>query len=328
MILGAALTGRLRNGRLAAHHASLFATFIVLGGLYAIAAARHPSMLDPWTLRNLAIGGAVLGLVSLGMTLVIISGGIDLSVGAAIGFASILVATRVEAGWHPVAAWGAALALGAGAGAAMGALIHAFRLPPFLVTLGGMFCYRGVALLISERSIGIRESWYGRLGEWQAGPLPPVAGILAAAFLLVWLYAARTRLGRTACAVGSAEPSARLMGLPVARAKVAVYAISGLCAATAGIAMTIASGAGNATAGALYELDAIAATVIGGTPLSGGVGSVPGTLAGVAILGLIQELITLEGVSNSWWARIATGGLLLAFILLQRGVQARLGTRS
>jgi len=306
-----------------ARHLPTAAAWIVLALLYVVAAIREPAFLDYYTLRNVVAGASILGIIGVGMTFVIISGGIDLSVGAIIGCTSILIAVLVDDGWHPIPAWLAAILLGSAGGALSGTIIHAFRLPPFIVTLGAMFLFRGAALLLSERSISITHPLYERLGTLGAGPVPPVVILLAIVVLTGWALSRWTRFGRTTYAIGGRETSARLMGLPVASTKIRVYAFSGCCAAIAGIATTMYTLAGKAGAGELAELDAIAAVVIGGTPLTGGVGTVPGTLAGALIASLIQELITFAGVPNSWWTRIAVGALLLAFILLQRLIQSR-----
>lgn len=299
------------------------AAWIVLLLFYVFAGLRDPDFFGYYTARNIVAGAAVLGILAVGMNLVILSGGIDLSVGAIVGFTSILIAVLLEQGWSPPVAWAVALAFGAGIGVVNGGIIHLFGLPPFIVTLGAMFVVRGSALLISERSVAITHPLYERLGLAGAGDFPPVVFILVAVVVFGWAISRWTRFGRTVYALGSRESSARLMGLPVASTRLRVYAFSGLCAAIAGIALTIATQSGRATEGQLAELDAIAAVVIGGTPLTGGVGVVPGALAGALIASLIQEVITFIGVSNSWWTRIAVGGLLLAFILLQRIIHAR-----
>ncbi|HRQ72984.1 MAG TPA: hypothetical protein PLU35_08150 [Phycisphaerales bacterium] len=313
------------QGLLSPQDVPLAATVGVLLALFAACAVAFPGFLSPGVARNLLVGNAVLGLVCVGMTFVIISGGIDLSVGAAIGFSGILIASLVQQGWHPLPTFGVALAIGTAGGAAMGTLIHGFALPPFLVTLAGMFLYRGGALMVSERSITIRHPFHRTFAEWGSGTVPPAVVMFIAAAAAGFVVARCTRFGRDVYALGGGEESARLMGVRVAGVKVRVYAISGLCAALAGVAMTLATGAGNATAGHLAELDAIAAVVIGGTPLSGGAGSMVGTVAGVLIFGLIQEAMPRAGVTNSWWFRIAVGGLLLGFVLLQRGVEGRRG---
>jgi simple sugar transport system permease protein len=147
----------------------------------------------------------------------------------------------------------------------------------------------------------------------------PFSAILLLILLALGMYIARyTRFGRTVYAIGGNEQSAVLMGLPVSRAKVGVYALSGFCGALGGIVLAIYTSSGNAVAGTGLELDAIAAVVIGGTMLTGGYGSIFGTLLGLLIFAILQTAITFDGNLSSWWAKIVTGGLLLAFILMQR----------
>lgn len=309
-------------------HIPTIAAVGVLLLLYLACAIQYPAFREPGTLRNVLIGASITGIVSIGMTFVIISGGIDLSVGSILGFTSILISVLVSHHWHPILAWSVALGAGALAGAASGAIIHVFRIPAFIVTLGAMFLFRGLALLVSEDSVSINHPLYNSfdmrsLAVRSLDPIPPIVILFGAAALVAWILSRWTRFGRTSYAIGAREHSARLMGLPVASTRIRIYAFSGACAALAGIATTMHTGAGDAGAGHLAELDAIAAVVIGGTPLSGGIGTIPGTLAGVLITSLIQELITFSGVTNSWWSRITIGALLLLFILLQRLVQAR-----
>jgi len=314
-------------------HLPLLATILVYVLLYAGASWKFRD-LDFFSWRvfvNLLQANAVLGVVAVGMTFVILSGGIDLSVGAVVGLTSIVVAELIAAGWPALAAITIALAGGTIFGAFMGALIHFFRQPPFLVTLAGMFLARGAALVISLESVNITHPLYNRLGELGYGRIPgtdlqmlPATALIFLAVWLIGLYVARwTRFGRNVYAVGGNESSALLMGLPVGRTKIQVYALSGLCATLAGVVHTLYTGSGSAAeAGKLLELDAIAAVVIGGTLLSGGVGTVFGTLVGVLTYGTINDIITYANV-NSWWTRIGVGGLLLGFILLQRLVQTR-----
>ena len=290
--------------------------------LYAAAALRYDGFFSVPVLINLLQDNAFLGLAAIGMTFVILSGGIDLSVGAMIGLGSILIARlTMDSGWHPLAAIALVLVLGTLFGGGMGGLIHYFRLPPFLVTLGGMFLARGLAFMIDLQAISINHAWLDKINELGARfvPLPAVAfpaALVAALYLAHW-----TPFGRAIYAIGGGESSALLMGLPVGRVKVGIYALSGLCSAAASVLYTFYTTSGNPSAGIMLELDAIAAVVIGGTLLSGGVGHVFGTLIGVLILGIIQTAIAFEGTLNSWWTRIAIGTLLLAFILLQKLVQ-------
>ena len=310
--------------RLAAQHVPVAATTLVAALLYVAAGLRYPRFCSWNVLVNLVGDNAFLGLAALGMTFVILSGGIDLSVGAVLGCASILLAVLIEhAHVRPLVAMLLVLVLGVTFGAVMGSFIHFFRLPPFLVTLAGMFLARGTAFLISFETIGIRAPLYERTAVFGAEVFP-VSGLVFIGALGGAVYAAHfTRFGRSVYALGGHEPSARLMGLPVGRTKIAVYALSGFCSATAGVVYTLYMCSGNASAGTMLELDAIAAVVIGGTRLSGGVGYVWGTVIGVLIYGIVQTAIAFEGTLSAWWTRIVVGALLLAFILLQKLGQGR-----
>jgi galactofuranose transport system permease protein len=319
----------LARARAARDALPLVTTCLIALLLYAAAALKYPGFFALQNTANLVGDNAVLGIAAVGLTFVILAGGIDLSCGAVIGCASIFIANMTEHhGWHPVAAIGVTLAAGVLMGFVSGALIHCFELPPFLVTLGGLFFARGVGLLISTESIGITHPLYVRLAAMNL-PLSHGAGLpLVGVVFLVLLasaawVAARQPLGRYVYALGGGEQSALLMGLPVATTKVAVYTIAGFCSALAGVARSVYTCSGDALNGAGLELDAIAAVVVGGTLLSGGVGSLLGTLVGVLIFGIIQSALAFDGRLSSWWSRIAVGLLLLAFILLQRLLQPR-----
>jgi len=206
-------------------------------------------------------------------------------------------------------------------GAFMGWLISAFRLPPFLITLAGMFLARGLGFWINTESVAIRHPMYEQISGFAItlGFVRVPAPALALLLVLVagYLIAHHTRFGRNLLAIGGNEQSALLMGLPVGPTKVTVYAVNGLCAALAGIVATLYTGSGNPSMGIGLELDAIAIVVIGGTLLAGGRGHMVGTLFGVLIFGTIQAAILFDGRLSSWWIRIVVGGLLLTFILLQ-----------
>jgi simple sugar transport system permease protein len=215
------------------------------------------------------------------------------------------------------------LLVGLGLGTAMGLVIHHLELQPFVVTLAGMFLARGMCFVISVESIPIRDPLFTSIAS-AAVTLPgdtfvSPSALLAVAVVAVAAYVLHaTRFGRSVYAVGGNEHSAMLMGLPVARTKVAVYAISGTCSALAGLLFSFYSLSGYSLAAVGTELDAIAATVIGGTLLSGGVGLVVGSLLGVLVLGIIQTVISFEGTLSSWWTRIVIGVLVLVFVVLQR----------
>ena len=296
---------------------SLFVALSLAGGL------RYEGFLAPQVFLNLLIDNAFLLVVATGMTFVILTGGIDLSVGAVVAFTTVLLATLVERhGWHPLAAIPLALGMGTAFGAAMGLLIHRYRLAPFVVTLAGMFLARGAAMLISADSIGMDNSFQVGLAGLRIplGGASLSAGAVTALVVvaLATVVARSTQFGRTVYAIGGSEQSAMLMGLPVASTIVGVYALSGFCAALAGMLYTVYMLSGYSLHATGLELDAIAAVVIGGALLTGGSGHVLGTLCGVLVLGLIQTLIAFDGTLSSWWTRIVIGVLLLLFCLLQR----------
>src|SRR3954471_15371392 len=304
-------------------HLPLLVTAGIFALLFLTAVHFYEGFFSARVFISLLSENAFLGVAAVGRTLVIFSGGIDLSVGAVIGFTSIFTATLIES-HHlaPPLAWLLGLAAGAGLGAGMGALIHFFRLPPFLITLAGMFLARGAGFWINTDSVGISHELYGRISgyEWTFGSvaIPASALFLIAVMLAGWIAAHYTRFGRTLLAIGGNEQSALLMGLPIGLAKVGVYTVNGFCAALAGIVATLYTGSGNPSMGAGLELDAIAVVVIGGTLLTGGRGHMLGTLLGLLIFGTIQAAILFDGRLSSWWMRIVVGALLLLFILLQR----------
>jgi simple sugar transport system permease protein len=310
--------------KLRPQHLPIVATAAVLLALLATFSLLFRNFLSARVMADLFTNNAHVGIVAVGMTFVILSGGIDLSVGAVLAFSTILVATLVQRhGVPPPMAMALALALGTGFGALQGLLIQSYQLPPFLVTLAGMFLARGLAFVVNPQSLEIRHPFYDAL----VNVAVPISGTgvlrtTSLAFLAVFAIglgvAHFTRFGRTVYALGGSESSALLMGLPVARVKVALYAMSGFCAALAGVAFTVHTQSGDPTNGLGLELDAIAAVVIGGTLLSGGVGYVAGTLMGVLIYGTILVGLDFHGGFDSSWQRIAIGGLLLVFIGLQR----------
>jgi simple sugar transport system permease protein len=191
------------------------------------------------------------------------------------------------------------------------------------VTLAGMFLARGVALaLTADKRIDLSGNVpIKKLTDFAVAGFTMPALMFLSMMLAAMVIASYTRFGRSVYAVGGSESSAKLMGLRVGLARVSVFAYSGLCAALGGVAHAIGAQAGDASVGVLMELDAIAAVVIGGTLLSGGVGHPAGTLLGVLILGIITIIPSYQGNLNSWWTKIAIGGLLLAFIVLQRLLQ-------
>ena len=324
---GTARTGnsesRAPSRRLDPRHLPLLVTLVLFLAMAATGGVLYPGFLTPQVFLNLLIDNAFLCVAAVGATFVILTGGIDLSVGAVIAFTTVLLAMLVqESGWHPLAAIPVVLAVGSAFGAAMGVLIQRYRLQPFVVTLAGMFLARGAATLLSVDSIGIDHSFYTTLSYVRI-PLGfgglSIGAVLALLVVVAGIWIAHaTRFGRTVYAIGGSETSARLMGLPVDSTLVGVYALSGFCSALAGVIYTFYMLSGYSQHALGLELDAIAAVVIGGTVLAGGTGYVAGTLIGVLILGLIQTMIVFDGTLSSWWTRIAIGLLLFVFCVLQR----------
>ncbi len=306
-----------------AKNVPLLATLLVCALLYAAAALRYEHFFSWTVLINFFRENAPLGIAAVGLTFVILSGGIDLSVGSVIACTGILIAALVRRGWDPWAAMPLALALGAAFGFVMGCLVHFFRLAPFLVTLAGLFLARGVASVISVHAIGLSHPTFVTLSEVTLPitsdvSIPLSAVLFFVAAVIAALASILTPFGRNVYAIGGDEHSSVLMGLPVGRTKIAIYTLSGFCSALAGVVYSVSIGSGNATAAVGLELDAIAAVVIGGTLLTGGVGSIAGTMIGVLILAIIQTALIFEGTLSSWWARIIIGALLLIFIALQK----------
>jgi galactofuranose transport system permease protein len=278
---------------------------------------------------NFFIDNAFLAITAIGMTFVIISGGIDLSVGSVIALTTMVSAALVEhRGWSPTVVIPLVLAMGSGIGLVMGLVIQYFRVQPFIVTLAGMFLARGLCYLISIDSITIENSFYTELAAYRI-PLPHETSItfnvvIALVMLVIAIYMAHfTRFGRTVYAIGGSEQSALLMGLPVARTKVLVYTFNGFCSALAGVVFTFYMLSGYGLHAQGMELDAIAAVVIGGTLLTGGSGYLVGTLFGVLMYGTIQTILSFHGDLSSWWTKIVIGLLLLAFCLLQQVLTGR-----
>jgi simple sugar transport system permease protein len=315
--------------KLDSRYVPLLGTIVVFALTAGYGSVAYTSFFSAQVFLNLLIDNAFLCIVGVGMTFVILSGGIDLSVGSVIALTTMVSAALVE--HHHWAAWQAiplVLAIGTAFGALMGWLIQRFRLQPFIVTLAGMFLARGLCYLISIDSISITDATYtaisqARLALWDGASIT-IGALLALATLALGIWLAHaTEFGRTVYAIGGSESSALLMGLPVARTTVLVYTFSGFCSALAGVVFTFYMLSGYGLHAVGLELDAIAAVVIGGTLLSGGVGYVAGTLFGVLILGIIQTLIAFDGSLSSWWTRIVIGALLFVFCLLQRAFESR-----
>jgi ribose/xylose/arabinose/galactoside ABC-type transport system permease subunit len=310
-------------------HASLMPTLAAIGILLVIVVGAQiyfGNFVTPGNISALLLDNAYLLILAVGMTFVIVTSGIDLAVGSVMAFTGIWLAQLLAGGTSAAIAIPAILLGGAAIGLLIGVLVQFFNVQPFIASLAGLFLARGLAYIVSLSSIRVENEaiqWLGstrfRLGDFYIAP----TGVLALLVVAVGAYVMQfTRFGRTIYAIGGNEQSARLMGLHIARTKVAVYVISGVCAGLAGLVLTAYSGAGYPRYGIGTELDAIAAVVIGGTVLTGGTGYVLGSMVGVFVYGTITVAIRFMGAADAW-TRIIVGLLLLVFIVVQRAIVAR-----
>jgi ribose/xylose/arabinose/galactoside ABC-type transport system permease subunit len=317
--------------------APLAATITLFCFAYAYGAFVYDAMRDPQVFLNLFRAAPFLLISAIGMTFVILSGGIDLSVGGVVALTTVASAALLRNnGMDPWLVMALMLLMGATFGLAMGLSITYLKVQPFIATLAGMWVARGLCFWISDDAIAIHNRTYDVLAQTKIlipgladpltkqGPFVSILVVVEFVVLLVAIFAAHySGFGRTVYAIGGNEQSARLMGLRVDRTKVAVYTLNGLCSALAGIALSIYVSSGHGLYAMGMEMTVIGAVVIGGTLLSGGVGYVVGTLFGVLIIGVIQTLIQFNGQLSSWWTPIVVGGLTLVFIGVQSALAAQ-----
>lgn len=265
-------------------------------------------------LRQISINA----LIAFGMTFVILTGGIDLSVGSIFALSSALAAGMMASGTDPFLAVMLGLAAGAVMGAANGLLIAKGKVAPFIATLATMTVFRGLTLVYTEGKpiTGLPESFslFGK-GFFLEIPMPIIWMLIA--FVILYIILKHSTFGRHVYAVGSNEEATRLSGINTSKVKIMVYSISGLLAALSGIILTSRLNSAQATAGMSYELDAIAAVVLGGTSLSGGKGWIVGTLIGAMIIGVLDNGLNLLNVS-SFYQQVVKGGVILIAVLLDR----------
>lgn len=304
--------------RLALERYGIVVAFAVL---IAVSAALSPKFLSTQNLLNVVRQVSFEGIIALGMTFVILSAGIDLSVGALMCFTACLCAgLMMRHGLPPSLALALTLCAGAALGAANGLVIVLGRVQPFIVTLGTMTVLHGASLLYVEGkriSLGIEPPAGIRALDSTVGGVPVPALIFVAIALLAGLVLARTRFGREVYAIGGNEEAAYLAGVDVAQRKVLIYAISGLLSALSGVLVLARLRSANAELGKGYELTAIAAVVIGGTNLMGGEGWAAGTFIGSMILGLLANVLNLRGVSE-FIQEIVKGAIIIGAVLLKR----------
>lgn len=293
-----------------------------------------PTFYSPYNVFNAFLNNnTYYALIALGMTFVIITGGIDLSVGSVAVLAAVAAARM--SGYGLVPALAAAIAIGLVAGAINGGLIARFALQPFVVTLAMLLAARGAALTLSGNAPVMVDFAKGfpQLGMLQIGPVPLPVVITGVLYALGAVLLNMTRFGRHVLAIGGNEEAARLAGIPVERTLVLVYAMSGALAGLAGAFLAALSFSGSPTGAIGWELSAIAAVVVGGTLLTGGIGSVGNTLIGVLLLGLIFVILNFERgqgtiTLNAFWENLIRGVFLLVVVVFQSRLARRLETRA
>jgi len=309
------------------------AAVVIFIGMVVYGEVAYGRIVQMNTVSNLLINNSHLIILAVGLTFVILTGGIDLSVGAVIAFTSVAGVMLINSGWNAWLVVFLMIAIGGVFGLVSGVLIQYFNVQPFIATLSMMFLARGLASMLStvperladDSPIRVLATQFKLVDGPKVNDLVITPGVIIAVLVVAgaWFILHRTRTGRTVYAIGGSEPSAALMGLPVHATKMWVYVISGLLAGVASVVYTARLGIAQNITGIGWELDAIAATVIGGTLLTGGVGFVLGSVIGALVLGLMNVLITRDGSVPPEATTIITGAILLAFVLLQRAVLAK-----
>lgn len=301
----------------------LLITVLVFVAIFLIGGSMYRNFLSTLVLGHILADNAFIIVAAVGTTFVIMSGGIDLSIGSMIGFVGVVMAALDAAGWHPMATAVAMLIFGIAFGAFQGYIIENFKIQPFIMTLAGLFILRGACFMVTLDSVPLRHPFVREFARAKIslpgnGFLTSSAIVMLVSLLAAIVIAHFTKFGSNIYAIGGDRNSARLMGVPIRKTMVGIYAIGGFYSALAGVIYALYTSSGYPLAGTGSELNAIAAVVLGGTLLTGGVGMVAGTLFGGMILGLISTLIIFNGSLNSAWIMISSGILLFAFIVMQR----------
>ncbi len=295
-------------------------TILALIILMVFVSILNPTFLQANNLMNLMRQLIINGFIALGMTFVILTGGIDLSVGSTLAVTSAIFAGLLQNGMNTILAILIALGLGLILGLINGFLITKGKLAPFIVTLATMTIFRGLTLVYTDgRPIaGPKDNFaFQFLGKGQFLGIPFQVILFALAFLILWTILNKTALGRKIYAVGGNEKASFISGINIDKVKINVYVISSLMAVLSGLVLTSRLNSAQPTAGVAYEMDAIAAVVLGGTSMAGGSGSLTGTLIGILILGVLNNGLNLLGVS-SFYQQIVKGIVILIAVLIDR----------
>lgn len=314
-----------------------YAIVLIFIAMFIAMALLSDAFLSPRNLLNIVRQISVVGLIAIGVTMVIITTGIDLSSGSVLALSAVIVASLAQQpDWHDAKFPGlqlpvlipilVSLLVGAVCGWVNGALIAGFRIPPFIATLGMMTVARGFALIYSNRPVSGLTDAFNYIGQGEIFKVMPVTGqpdmgipipilVLVGVAIAAHIMLNNTRFGRHIYAIGGNEQAARISGLNVGRIKIGVYTIAGILAGLAGLVLTSRIGSGQAGLGVGYELDAIASAVIGGVSLSGGVGTIWGTMVGALIIGVLNNGLDLLNVS-AYWQTIVKGSIIVAAVII------------
>lgn len=307
------------NKRVKAMAATL-GPFIGLFLIIAVISILNPDFLSTSNLLNVLRQVSINALIAFGMTFVILTGGIDLSVGAILAFSGAVTASLLASGMDPILAILIGLLVGAGLGAINGIIIAKGKVAPFIATLATMTIYRGATLMFTDgrpvSNLGDSSVFQMIGGGYFFGIPMPVITMLVS-FVILYFILKKTTFGRRVYAVGGNEEASILSGIKVDRIKIYVYSLTGFLAAVAGVILTSRLNSAQPTAGTMFELDAIAAVVLGGTSLTGGRGWIVGTLIGALIIGVLNNGLNLLGVS-SFFQQVVKGSVILLAVLLDR----------
>ena len=310
----------IATGRVRSVSPAVFAPWVILMILFGIYAALQPNVLALVALGQIGVSAVVLILVAAGQTIVILTSGIDLSVGGMMSFGSALLATQMRDG--SIVQWAiAVLAIGAVAGAINGLIITMIGMQPFIVTLATWSILDGAALILLPTQGGTVPSAFSSVIYGNIAGLPTSLALLLL-IVLVWVWLKRTRLLLRIYAIGSDEDAARLSRVPIRQTKIAAYALSGFTAMAAGLIYTMQTSSGDPTAGDSFILISVAAVVIGGTSLVGGRGGVGGTIAGALILTLIADVVFAIGLSQ-FWTPLVQGVLMILAVVVAATAERR-----
>lgn len=306
----------MKKGRIIERVITDFGVALILIGLVVVMSILVPGFLSLTNLINILRQVAVIGIIGFGVTLIIITGGIDLSSGSLVALVGVVVAGLLSTGYPLWLSIILSLIIGGLCGLSSGGLVALTGIPPFIATLGMMSVARAVALLYTQgRPISIMSESFLFIGSGTIFGIPVPIIIFIASGIFTHLILKKTRFGKHVFAVGGNEQAATVCGINVKRVKLYVYTFAGIMTALAGIVLTSRISSGNPTSGMSYELDAIASAVIGGTSLSGGIGSIFGTFIGALIIGSLNNGLMLAGISP-YWQQIAKGLAIIGAVVL------------